>query len=87
MGVLDWATILSATRRKMPTFYESFFFFFLGIGFSNTPAPKHRDTGRISNLVSKSSLGILATTGVGRWKSSPTESPNSEPTFQTTLTL
>jgi len=27
MGVLDWATILSATRRKMPTFYESIFFF------------------------------------------------------------
>lgn len=27
MRVLDWATILSATRRKVPTFYEGFFFF------------------------------------------------------------
>lgn len=28
MGVLDWATILSATRRKVPTFYEGFFVLF-----------------------------------------------------------
>lgn len=30
MDALNWATILSATIRKMPTFYESNFFYRLG---------------------------------------------------------
>lgn len=80
MGVLDWAAILSATIRKMATFYESIFFkrldilskiFFLDF-LSKRPALKHRDPGKISNVVSKSSLGILVTTQ----NSSPTKNQN-----------
>lgn len=81
MGVLDWAAILSATIRKMATFYESIFFlkrldflskiFFLNF-LSKRPALKHRDPGKISNLVSKSSLSILVTTQ----NSSPTKNQN-----------
>lgn len=63
MGGLDWAATLSAIIKKNVYILWKHF---LETWFSNILALKHRDVGRISNLVSKNSLSISPTTGVGR---------------------